>query len=191
MRAPSALWPRSNATSSCGAAKKSSSSPRPHSRISVRVPCSLTAEAGRNSRGASAPQRSAPAELSLAFHSPALRVRSLDWQQDSAFPNQPSASPRRCPPRRTCTSGQAISTAPVGQDELPRPRVLNLPLFRETTGKTTMPEMPAEQTPGSKGNTGGVFKKGTPERLATPAELAEFGGVVANPEIEARILELL
>jgi uncharacterized protein YjbI with pentapeptide repeats len=54
-----------------------------------------------------------------------------------------------------------------------------------------MPEMPAEQTPGSQGNTGGVFKKGTPERLATPAELAEFGGVVPNPEIEANILELL
>ena len=54
-----------------------------------------------------------------------------------------------------------------------------------------MPEMPADQTPGNKASTGGVFKKGTPERLATPAELAEFGGVVANPEIEARILELL
>ena len=54
-----------------------------------------------------------------------------------------------------------------------------------------MPEMPANQTPGPNGNTGNVFEKGTPERLATPAELAEFGGVVSNPEIEARILELL
>ncbi|HEY1467728.1 MAG TPA: pentapeptide repeat-containing protein [Candidatus Acidoferrum sp.] len=54
-----------------------------------------------------------------------------------------------------------------------------------------MPEMPAEQTPGRKGNTGGVFEKGTPERLATPAELAEFGGIAPNPEVEARILELL
>jgi uncharacterized protein YjbI with pentapeptide repeats len=54
-----------------------------------------------------------------------------------------------------------------------------------------MPEMPANQTPGPSGNTGNVFEKGTPERLATPAELAEFGGIVPNPEIEARILELL
>jgi len=34
-------------------------------RDSVQVPCSLTAEAGRNSRGASAPQRSAPAVVCL------------------------------------------------------------------------------------------------------------------------------
>ncbi len=54
-----------------------------------------------------------------------------------------------------------------------------------------MPELPADQTPGPNGNTGNVFEKGTPERLATPAELAEFGGIVPNPEIEARILELL
>jgi uncharacterized protein YjbI with pentapeptide repeats len=54
-----------------------------------------------------------------------------------------------------------------------------------------MPEMPANQTPGPNGNTGNVFERGTPERLATPAELAEFGGIVPNPEIEARILELL
>jgi len=54
-----------------------------------------------------------------------------------------------------------------------------------------MPELPADQSPRPNGNTGNVFEKGTPERLATPAELAEFGGVVANPEIEARILELL
>ncbi len=54
-----------------------------------------------------------------------------------------------------------------------------------------MPELPADQSPGPNGNTGNVFEKGTPERLATPAELAEFGGVVANPEIEARILKLL
>ena len=54
-----------------------------------------------------------------------------------------------------------------------------------------MPEMPANQIPGPNGNTGNVFEKGTPERLATPAELAEFGGIVPNPEIEARILELL
>ncbi len=54
-----------------------------------------------------------------------------------------------------------------------------------------MPELPADQSPGPNGNAGNVFEKGTPERLATPAELAEFGSVVANPEIEARILELL
>src|SRR5271166_1158673 len=60
------------------------------------------------------------------------------------------------------------------------------------TGKITMPEKPADKACASSGNNGsGMFEKGTPERLATPAELAEFGNIVANPEIEARILALL
>ncbi len=55
-----------------------------------------------------------------------------------------------------------------------------------------MPETPADKTPGS-GETDGnrMSVKGTPERLATPAELAEFGSIVPNPDVEARILALL
>lgn len=55
-----------------------------------------------------------------------------------------------------------------------------------------MPEKPADKACASSGKNGsGMFEKGTPERLATPAELAEFGSIVPNPEIEARILSLL
>src|SRR5271169_6100095 len=60
------------------------------------------------------------------------------------------------------------------------------------TGKITMPEKPADKARASSANHGSsMFEKGTPERLATPAELAEFGSIAPNPEIEARILALL
>jgi uncharacterized protein YjbI with pentapeptide repeats len=49
-----------------------------------------------------------------------------------------------------------------------------------------MPENPADKTPGSN-----MSEKGTPERLATPAELAEFGSIAPDPEMEAQILALL
>jgi uncharacterized protein YjbI with pentapeptide repeats len=69
----------------------------------------------------------------------------------------------------------------------PRPRgVCKLSRFGQTTGKTTMPDNPADKNPGSN-----MAEKCTPERLATPAELAEFGSIAPNPEMEAQILALL
>jgi uncharacterized protein YjbI with pentapeptide repeats len=49
-----------------------------------------------------------------------------------------------------------------------------------------MPELPADNVRPTN-----ISDKGTPERLATPAELAEFGNVAPDPEVEAHILELL
>jgi len=52
-----------------------------------------------------------------------------------------------------------------------------------------MPEWPAKKKTGLNLSDTGTQK--SVERLATPEELAEFGGITPNPEIEAQILALL
>src|SRR5271157_5948753 len=68
------------------------------------------------------------------------------------------------------------------------PGKFHRPFGEKATGKCAMPEPPANQhNEGSKDH----FAERAAERLATPKELAEFGTIRPNPELEAKILALL
>src|ERR1700720_898635 len=108
-RAPSASWLRSSATNSCAAKKTNTKIPQ--------ASCSLTAEAGRISRGSSAPQR-----RPRLFFLHDLQSWVISYRSDVSTPNSGDMSRRASvaaavTSSQPCTSEQEISTRLLVEDE--------------------------------------------------------------------------
>ena len=90
-------------------------------------------------------------------------------------------------PKKRLSFGSGDFLGGLGEDADTPPRSENrMPLYGEAIGKTTMPDQPAKHRLRFEE----MSDERIIERLATPEELAEFGGVGPNPETEAKILAL-
>src|SRR6266436_5163600 len=108
-RAPLASWRRSSATNFCVATRTNNKT--------SQVSCSLTAEAGRISRGSSAPQRRPRLFFSYrtVSSSPSRNLRHVKFQAGMCAQEQQSV--REVTSSRPCPSEQEISTTLLGEDE--------------------------------------------------------------------------